>query len=59
MDASRRSPLPKAPDNYHVIKEDREEIEFGSIGVRFDGWHWDIDSIDQMREEVAEGSGTD
>ena len=42
-----------------ILKEDGLEIEVGSIGVQFDGWHWGIDSIVPMREEDGEGSGKD
>jgi hypothetical protein len=32
---------PEARNNYRVIvKNDDVEIEVGSIGVQFDGWHW-------------------
>jgi hypothetical protein len=51
---------PQARDNYRVIpKDDGVEIEVGSIGVQFDGWHWGIDSIVPMGEEDGEGSGKD
>ena len=51
---------PEARNNYRVIvKNDDVEIEVGSIGVQFDGWHWGIDCIVPMREEDAEGSGKD
>ena len=51
---------PQARDNYRVIpKDDGVEIEVGSIGVQFDGWHWGIDSIVPMGEEDGEGSGAD
>ena len=49
----------EARDNYRVIVKDDGEIEVGSIGEQFDGWHWGIDSIVPMREEDAEGSGKD
>jgi len=42
-----------------ILKDDGVEIEVGSIGVQFDGWHWGIDSIVPMREEDGEGSGKD
>jgi hypothetical protein len=51
---------PQAHNNYRVILKDEDvEIELGSIGVQFDGWHWGIDSIVPMREEDGEGSGKD
>jgi hypothetical protein len=51
---------PQAHDNYRVIvKDDGAEIEVGSIGVQFDGWHWGIDNIVPMSEADGEGSGKD
>jgi hypothetical protein len=51
---------PQARDNYRVIlKNDGLEIEVGSIGVQFDGWHWGIDSVIPMRELETEGTGAD
>jgi hypothetical protein len=35
------------------LKDDGEEIEVGSIGVQFDGWHWGIDNVIPMREQTA------
>jgi hypothetical protein len=50
----------QAHDNYRVIlKDDAEEIELGSIGVQFDGWHWGIDNIVPISEADGEGSGKD
>jgi hypothetical protein len=51
---------PQAHDNYRVIlKNDGTEIEIGSIGVQFAGWHWGIDAVIPMREIDAEGVGKD
>ena len=51
---------PQARDNYRVIlKDDGLEIEVGSIGVQFDGWHWGIDNLVPMSEADGEGSGKD
>ena len=51
---------PQAHDNYRVIlKNDGTEIELGSIGVQFEGWHWGIDAVVPMREVDAEGTGKD
>ena len=48
---------PQAHDNYRVIwKDDGDEIEVGSIGVQFDGWHWGIDSILPMTASRAKAS---
>jgi hypothetical protein len=50
-----KSSIPRHATNYRVIvKNDDVEIEVGSIGVQFDGWHWGIDCIVPMREEDAE-----
>ena len=55
-----KSSIPRHATNYRVIvKNDDVEIEVGSIGVQFDGWHWGIDSIVPMTKEDAEGSGKD
>ena len=51
---------PQAHNNYRVIlKDEGLEIELGSIGVQFDGWHWGIDRIVPVREQDGEGSGKD
>jgi hypothetical protein len=56
----RRVIHPQATDSFRVIvKEDGDEIEVGSIGVRFDGWHWGIDCVVPMRELEMDGSGKD
>ena len=45
---------PQARDNYRVIlKDDGLEIEVGSIGMQFDGWHWGIDNIVPIRRKMA------
>jgi hypothetical protein len=37
----RKENHPQASDNYRVVVRDGgDEIEVGSIGVQFDGWHW-------------------
>jgi hypothetical protein len=37
----RRVIHPQSRDNYRVVvKDGGDEIEVGSIGVRFDGWSW-------------------
>jgi hypothetical protein len=49
---------PRAHDNYRVIlKEDGLDIEIGSIGVQFEGWHWDIDTAIPMRDLQTGGTG--
>jgi hypothetical protein len=49
-----------AIDNFRVIlKQDGDEIELGSIGVQFDGWHWGIDCVVPMASMESEGYGKD
>ncbi len=50
---------PQAHDNYRVVlKDDGLEIEIGSIGVQFEGWHWGLDTAIPMREvDEQEGTG--
>jgi hypothetical protein len=51
---------PQARDNYRVIlKDDGVEIEVGSIGVQFYGWHWGIDNIIPMLGAETDGVGRD
>lgn len=52
-------------EGYRVIlKEDGDEIELGSIGIRNTlgmnwKWHWGIDTVIPMREIESEGDGKD
>jgi hypothetical protein len=56
----RRVIHPQSRDNYRVVvKDGGDEIEVGSIGVRFDGWSWGIDTAIPMRDVEAEGTGID
>jgi hypothetical protein len=49
---------PQAHEKYRVLlKDNGVEIELGSIGVQFEGWHWGVDAVVPMREVDAEGSG--
>jgi hypothetical protein len=55
----------QAPDNYRVVlKDDGDEIEIGSIGVKAftstdEAWTWGIDTVIPMREAESEGRGAD
>jgi hypothetical protein len=56
---------PQARDNYRVIlKDDRQEIEIGPIGIQHDiggteHWTWAIDNEITMREAESHGRGKD
>ena len=49
---------PQARNNFRVIVKTKDgEVEIGSIGVQFDGWHWGIDTVVPLRALKSEGSG--
>jgi hypothetical protein len=51
---------PQARNSYRVIlKTDDGEIELGSIGKGYDGWHWGIDTVLPMRDIESGGYGED
>jgi hypothetical protein len=51
---------PQAHDNYRVlVNDDGDEIEIGSIGVQFEGWHWGIDAAIPLRDLEIAGNGKD
>lgn len=57
---------PQAPNNYRVIlkTEHDGEFEIGSIGVQTftssdTAWTWGIDTVMPMRDDQAEGRGSD
>jgi hypothetical protein len=50
----RKAIHPQADNNYRVIiKDEGAEIELGSIGVQFDGWHWGIGGMSQYDDPTG------